>query len=167
MVTSLCAIVQHHEPRNLRRLQRLLEAIPEDGMAREEFVRLLRPFVAVGDAQTKLWTDYPLDGDAPGGVPLRFGVVEESLYVAGVPDEEQRNLLGSLLVSVEGLPPPELCERQARLQGTESRYQALHLLATLSLWYRPYLEDLLPEWQGRRVTVELRLPGGEVREVLL
>jgi hypothetical protein len=59
-----------------RRLQRLLEAIPEDGIAREEFVRLLRPFVAVGDAQTEPWTDYPLDGDAPGVVPLHFKAVD-------------------------------------------------------------------------------------------
>jgi len=33
-----------------RRLQRLLNAIPEEGMTQDEFIRLLRPFVAaVGD----------------------------------------------------------------------------------------------------------------------
>ncbi|MGD8969523.1 MAG: hypothetical protein PVI07_18615, partial [Anaerolineae bacterium] len=36
-----------------RRLHQLLNAIPEDGMTRDEFVRLLRPFIAaVGDGHT-------------------------------------------------------------------------------------------------------------------
>jgi hypothetical protein len=151
-----------------RRLQQLLNAIPEGGMRREEFIHLLRPFIAaIGDAHTELWSDYPVNDHAPGGVPLRFEIVEESLYVAGVPDQESRDLIGSILVSVEGVPLAELCERQRRLQGTENQYHALYLLANLSLWYRPWMEDLLPEWQdSRRVGVELQLPDGESREVV-
>jgi hypothetical protein len=151
-----------------RRLQRLLNAIPEGGMTREEFIRLLRPFIAaVGDAHTELWSDYSVNDYAPGGVPLRFGIVEQTLYVAGVPDEESRDLIGATLVSVEGVPLAELCERQGRLQGTENQYHALYLLASLSLWYRPRMEDLLPEWQdSRRVSVELQLSSGEIREVV-
>jgi C-terminal processing protease CtpA/Prc len=151
-----------------RRLHRLLNAIPEGGMTREEFIRLLRPFVAaVGDAHTELWSDYSVDTLAPGGVPLQFGIVEESLYVTGVPNEENRDLIGATLVSVERVPLAELCERQRRLQGTENRYHALYLLATQSLWYRPYMEELLPEWQdSHHVSVELQLPSGESREVV-
>jgi len=150
-----------------RRLQRLLNAIPAEGMTREEFIRLLRPFIAaVGDAHTELWSDYPVNADAPGGVPLRFGVVEESLYVAGVPDEESRDLIGATLVSVEGVPLAELCERQRQLQGTENQVHVLYLLANLSLWYKPCMEDLLPEWQdSHRARVELQLSSGEIREV--
>jgi hypothetical protein len=151
-----------------RRLQQLLNAIPEGGMTREEFSRLVRPFIAaIGDAHTELWSDYPVNDHAPGGVPLRFEIVEQSLYVAGVPDEESRDLLGSTLVSVEGVPLAQLCKRQRRLQGTENQYHALYLLANLSLRYRPWMEDLLPEWQdNRRVGVELQLPSGESREVV-
>jgi CubicO group peptidase (beta-lactamase class C family) len=151
-----------------RRLHHLLNAIPEGGMTREEFVRLLRPFIAaVGDAHTELWSDYSVNDDTPGGVPLRFGIVEESLYVAGIPDEENRDLIGATLVSVEGVPLAELCARQRRLQGTENQYHALYLLANLSLWYRPCMEDLLPEWQdSSRVSVELQLSSGEIREVV-
>jgi hypothetical protein len=151
-----------------RRLQRLLNAIPEGGMTREEFIRLLRPFIAaVGDAHTELWSDYSVNDYAPGGVPLLFKVVEESLYVAGIPDQEHEDLIGSLLVSVEGVPLAELCERQRRLQGTENQYHALYLLANLSLWYRPCMEDLLPEWQDRRrVSVELQLSSGEIQKVV-
>ena len=150
-----------------RRLHRLLNAIPAEGMTREEFIRFLRPFIAaVGDAHTELWPDYSVNADAPGGVPLRFGVVEESLYVAGVPDEESRDLIGATLVSVEGVPLAELCERQRQLHGTENQYHVLHLLATLSLWHKPCMEDLLPEWQdSHRVGVELQLSSGEIREV--
>jgi CubicO group peptidase (beta-lactamase class C family) len=149
-----------------RRLQRLLNAIPAEGMTREEFIRLLRPFTAaVGDAHTELWSDYSVNDTMPGGVPLRFGIVDESLYVAGVPDEESRDLIGATLVSVEGVPLAELCDRQRRLQGTENQYHVLYLLANLSLWYKPYLEDLLPEWTDTgRVSVELQLSNGETRE---
>ena len=151
-----------------RRLHHLLNAIPEGGMTQEEFVRLLRPFIAaVGDAHTELWSDYSVSDRAPGGVPLRFGIVEESLYVAGVQDEGSRDFIGAALVSVEGVPLAELCERQRQLQGTENQYHALYLLANRSLWYKPVLEDLLPEWQDSgRVSVELQLSSGEVREVL-
>jgi hypothetical protein len=100
-----------------RRLQLLLNTIPAEGMTREESIRLLRPFIAaVGDAHTELWSDYPVNTDAPGGVPLRFGVVEESLYVAGVPDEESRDIIGATLVSVEGVPLAELRERDIGYQ---------------------------------------------------
>ena len=103
----------------------------------------------------------------PGGVPLRFGIVEQSLYVAGVPHEEDRDLLGALLVSVEGVPVAELYERQERLRGTENPYHALQLLARLSLWYRPFMKDLLPEWEDNsRVNVELQLPSGEIQELV-
>jgi CubicO group peptidase (beta-lactamase class C family) len=151
-----------------RRLHHLLNAIPEGEMTREEFIRVLRTFIAaVGDAHTELWSDYSLNANAPGGVPLRFGIVEESLYVAGVPEEESRDLIGATLVSVEGVPLAELCERQRWLQGTENQYHVLYLLANLSLWYRPYMEDLLPEWHNsRRVSVELQLSSGEIREVV-
>ncbi len=151
-----------------RRLQRLLNAIPAQGTTREEFIRLLRPFIAaVGDARTELWSDYSLNADAPGGVSLQFGVVEESLYVAGVPDEKSRDLIGATLVSVEGVPLAELCERQRQLHGTENQYHVLYLLATLSLWHKPCMEDLLPEWRdSHRVSVELQLPSGQSREVV-
>ena len=136
-------------------------------MKRDEFVRLLRPFIAaVGDGHTDIWDDDRVSDNTPGGVPLRFDIVEQSLYVSGVPDEEDRDLIGALLISVEGVSFDELCERQRRLQGTENPYHVLYLLANLSLWYRPHMEDLLPEWQDTsRVSVELQLPSGEIEEI--
>ncbi|HEY71580.1 MAG TPA: hypothetical protein G4O08_13470 [Anaerolineae bacterium] len=150
-----------------RRLQQLVNAIPAEGMTKEEFVRLLRPFIAaVGDAHTVIWDAYRVNDSYPGGVPLRFDIVEESLYVSGVPDEDDVDLIGALLVSVEGVPLAELRERQERLQGTENQYQILQLLAVQSLWYGPYMQDLLPEWRDpHEVRVELRLPSGEIEEL--
>ena len=136
-------------------------------MTRDEFVRLLRPFVAaVGDGHTDIRYDYRVNDSRPGGVPLRFGIVEESLYVSGVPEEEDSDLLGALLVSVEGVPVADLCERQEWLRGTENPYHALQFLARESLWYRPFMEDLLPEWEDTsRVSVELQLPSGGIEEI--
>jgi hypothetical protein len=149
------------------RLHQLLNAIPEEGMTRDEFIRLLRPFIAaVGDGHTAIGDSYRVNDYAPGGVPLRFDVVEQSLYVSGVFREEDRDLIGARLVSVEGVPVSELCERQERLQGTENIYHVLQLLAGSSLWYRPYMQDLLPEWEDTScVSVELQLPSGEIREL--
>ncbi len=147
-----------------RRLQRLLEAIPAEGMTRGEFVRLLHPFIsAIGDTHTDLWTDYEVNQTSPGGVPLLFDIVEQTLYVAGVPREIGQDLLGAKLISVEGVPLAELVERQEAIRA-ENEYHALDRLARESLWYGPHMQDLLPEWQDTsQVSVELQLPTGEVQ----
>jgi hypothetical protein len=155
-----------------RRLHRVLNAIPDGGMSREEFYRLLRPFVAgVGDAHTNLTRGYGVDSRRPGGVPLGLKVVEESLVVTRI-ERQHGDLLGSRLVAVEGVPLAELAARQRQLQGIDNQYHALHVLATRSLVYTPYLQDLIPAWtgvgticvdlrrpDGREVSVELRQPG--------
>jgi hypothetical protein len=65
-----------------RRLHEVLCAIPEEGMTRDEFIKLLRPFVAgVADQHMEVYTAYDVDMSAPGGVPFVFDVVEQSLYV--------------------------------------------------------------------------------------
>ena len=149
-----------------RRLHTVLNAIPGEGMTKDEFFRLLRPFVAgVGDAHTNFVHGYSVDPRRSDGVPLRLKVVEESLVVVGIEGPRQ-NLLGSRLVSVEGLPLSELVARQRRLQGIDNQYHALYVLATRSLVSREYLRDLIPEWTNTaRVRVELqRADGG--REIL-
>jgi hypothetical protein len=150
-----------------RRLRQFLNAIPEEGMTRDEFLRLLYPFIAaVGDGHTEIWDGYRVNESYPGGVPLRFGIVEQSLYVSGVPDDENHNLIGAFLISVEGVQLAELCERQEQLRGTENPYHVLRLLTHLSLLYRPFMEDLLPEWEDTsRVSVELQLPSGVIEEI--
>lgn len=152
-----------------RRLHRILNAIPDDGMTRDEFFRLVRPFVAgVGDAHTNFLGGYDVDRQRPGGLPLRLRVVEQSLVVAGVAREEQRRLIGSRLVSVEGVPLQELLERQKQLRGIDNPYHGLQTLAEESLWYRPHMADLIPEWKdAARVRVELDRPGEGVEALAL
>lgn len=151
-----------------RRLQHLLNAIPASGMTRDEFIRLLRPFIAaVGDSHTEIWSDYQVNERSPGGVPLRFGIVEQFLYVASLPSGVDHDLIGAVLVSVEGVPLDELCQRQKQLVALENEYHVLEELASRTLWYKPYLQDLLPEWQNTdEIRVELQLPSGEVREII-
>ena len=150
-----------------RALQDVLESIPEEGMTRDEFIRLLGPLVAlVGDAHTAIWSDYEVSNSFPGGVPLVFDVIEEELYVAGIRNGDDRDLLGARLLSVEGVSLADLCDRQATVQAVENQYSALHLLANQSLRYGAYMRDILPEWEIRqpvRLTVELAT--GETREL--
>ena len=150
-----------------RALQDVLEAIPAEGLARDDFVRLLRPLIAmVGDAHTGIWGEYQVNDSFPGGVPLEFGVIEEGLYVAGVRTQDDPDLLGARLLSVEGVALDELCERQHRVRATENRYSALHLLAVDSLRYEEFMQDILPEWENKKlVRVTLQLASGEIREI--
>jgi hypothetical protein len=144
-----------------RRLHQALNAIPDEGMTKDEFYRLMRPFLAgVGDAHTNFMHRYAVDQRRSDGVPLRLKVVEESLVVVGA-EQTRRELLGSRLVSVEGLPLAELVARQRRLEGVDNQYHALYVLATRSLVTREYLRDLIPEWpDAGRVRVELQRPDG-------
>jgi hypothetical protein len=150
-----------------RRLHELLHAIPDEGMTKDDFVKLLRPFVAsIGDQHTSIYTEYSTDGSAPGGVPFVFEPIEHSLYVLVpfMPSDEK--YIGSLLISVEGVSISELMDRFSRLEGIENEYCALRQLGRGNLLFEPYLEELVPEWTDRNsVTIELQLPSGK-KEVI-
>jgi hypothetical protein len=149
-----------------RRLQSVLEAIPDQGMTRVDFYRLLRPFVtAIGDAHTWLKDAYADDPGPPFGIPFYFGVVGTDLYVLAVPEERYRPLIGSILISVEGVRVPDLLNRSRSMVSAENEYQLLRNLGyTGFLFWRPFLADLIPEWQdASQVRIVLRDEDG--REV--
>jgi len=150
-----------------RRLHELLHAIPEEGMNKDDFVKLLRPFLAsIGDQHTSIYTEYSTDDSAPGGVPFVFEPIERSLYVLVpfLPADEK--YIGSLLISVEGVRTAELMERFTRLEGAENEYFVLRQLGRSNLLYEPYLRELIPEWRDNgSVTIELRLPSGEIETI--
>jgi hypothetical protein len=150
-----------------RRLQSTLAKIPTEGMTRVDFYRLLRPFVtAIGDAHTWLQSAYGWTSDVPGGIPLYFGVVGTDLYVFAVPEEQYRPLIGSILISVEDVPFPEVLNRSRSMISAENEYQLLRNLAyTGFLFWRPFLADLLPEWQDTtQVRIVLRDKDGQEAE---
>ncbi len=143
-----------------RRLQSTLAAIPADGMTRLDFYRLLRPLVtAIGDAHTWLRDVY----DWTPGLPLYFGVVGTDLYVLAVPEEQYRPLIGSRLISVEGVPLRELVDRLRTMVSGENEYQLLRNLAYSGILFSgPFLTDLLPEWRVKsQVRVVLRDKEGQ------
>jgi len=150
-----------------RVFQEVVESIPEAGATLDEFVHIVRPLIGIlGDGHTGICYDYPVSSSYPGGVPLSLGVVEESLYVTGICRGDDSDLIGARLRSVEGVPLAELCSRQRRVMGTENQYHVLRLLAGKWLYYKPFLRDVLPEWENERVLhIDLELPTGEIREV--
>ncbi|MFC2077998.1 S41 family peptidase [Candidatus Bipolaricaulota bacterium] len=147
--------------------QELLASIPADGMTKAAFAGLLRPFVAsLGDSHTRTSNAYATNRYTPGGVPLEFGVVEQSLFVLGVLDHENARLIGSVLVAVQGFPLAELLARQLQLAASENRYHGLEMMRTKTLVYEPYLHELIPEWTDHTsICVELRLTSGETESV--
>ncbi|MGQ9579259.1 MAG: S41 family peptidase [Candidatus Aminicenantales bacterium] len=127
-----------------RRLQEILLAIPEKGLTKKEFYRLLLPFVAaLKDGHTVLLPLSSEKTDQPG-IPLDFGIVERKLYVRGVYNEADKFLLGARLLAIEGIPLEEIIRRQAILRGYDNDYQLLSLLV-LNLATKSGLEEILPE----------------------
>ena len=151
-----------------RSLQHILRAIPLDGMTIRQFIGLLRPFIAaIGDGHTEVYSDYNINTALPGGIPLRFDVVERSLYVSGVPGDQYKELLGAILISVENVSIDELGKRLRVLKPIDNEYHLLWHLTTNHLRYGPYLQELIPEWEdSRQVRIELLLSSGETREVV-
>ncbi|UCG62337.1 MAG: hypothetical protein JSV52_03365 [Candidatus Zixiibacteriota bacterium] len=154
-----------------RRIWHALEAIPEEGMTRDEFYYVLSPIIAsVKDAHTKIHDPYFSSGKynpyAPGGLPLYFDIIEQSLYVMAVADSSHKDLIGARLVSVEGVPFKKLFERQRKVKGFENVYDVLSSLGkTGTLWLGHLLGDLVPEWNDRtKIRTQLALPDGTEKE---
>jgi hypothetical protein len=150
-----------------RRLHEVLRSIPQDGMTRDEFVKLLRPFVAaIGDQHTSIYTKYETDDAAPGGLPFVFEPIEKSLYVLVPFSSSDSEYIGSRLVSVEGVSLDSLVERYPRVEGVENEYFTLREFGRGILLCRPYLQELLPEWKDyASITFELQRPSGEIEEI--
>jgi hypothetical protein len=150
-----------------RRLHEVLRSIPRDGMTRDEFVKLLRPFVAaIGDQHTSIYTEYETDNAAPGGLPFVFEPIERSLYVLVPFSPSDNEYIGSRLVSVEGVPLDSLVQRFSRVEGVENEYFTLREFGRGNLLFRPYLQELLPEWLDvTSITFELQRPSGEIEKI--
>ncbi len=150
-----------------RRLHEVLRSIPRDGMTRDEFIKLLRPFVAaIGDQHTSIYTNYETDRAAPGGLPFVFEPIERSLYVLVPFSPSDNEYIGSRLVSVEGVPLDSLVERFSLVEGMENEYFALREFGRGNLLSRPYLQELLPEWSDfTSITFELQRSSGEIEEI--
>lgn len=143
------------------RLQKLITEIPDSGMNKSEFQKMLLPFVAaVGDGHTRIHVKYKKDHEQPGGIPLLFKIVEKSLYVSGVVNPSDEHLIGSVLISVEGIPFNEIFERVINLRGVDNEYGGLTLLEDKKyLWHKEQIEHIIPELQQKeQVVVKLRLP---------
>jgi hypothetical protein len=150
-----------------RRLHEVLRSISRDGMTRDEFIKLLRPFVAgIGDQHTSIYTEYETDNAAPGGLPFVFEPIEKSLYVLVPFSSADNEYIGSRLVSVEGVPLDSLVQRFSQVEGVENEYFTLREFGRGNLLFRPYLQELLPEWSDfTSITFELLLPSGEIEEI--
>lgn len=150
-----------------RQFQNVLNSIPEGGMTANEFKALLLPFVAaIGDAHTEVFAYHNVDLTAPGGLPLKFNAVDQSLIVSGIPDKRYEYLLGAQLASVEGVNLDELGRRLSRIRPIDNQYYLLWLFTTTYLWYAPYLQELLPEWQNcNQIRAAFRQASGEITQV--
>ena len=142
-----------------RRFQDMLQSIPPQGMAKDDFLRLLMPFVAaIRDGHTVLLR--PRNDQGLGLMPLSFASIGRCLFVDGVPSGKDKALLGARLLSVEGVPFAEMVERMPNLLGIENDTHCLMMLSAY-LGLTPLLKELLPEWQdSSNLRVQLELADG-------
>ncbi len=146
-----------------RRFQEILQSIPPQGMAKDDFLRLLRPFIAaIGDGHTAVLRS--IDRQAAGRMPLSFASIEKCLFVDGVPSEKDRGLLGAKLLSVEDVPLAEMLDRMPNLLGIENDTHGLMMLNAFLGW-APLTKELLPEWQDpSHLRLRLELADGRTQE---
>ncbi len=146
-----------------RRFQDILQSIPPQGMTKDDFLRLLRPFVAaIADGHTRLLRF--LSSQDPGLMPLSFASIERCLFVDGVPSDEDKALLGAKLLSVEGVPFDEMFKRMPKLRGVENDTHGLMML-NVFLGMTPLLKELVPEWQDQsKIRVQLELADGRTQD---
>jgi|GEM_PF-1859780 len=143
-----------------RRFQDILQSIPPQGMAKDNFLRLLAPFVAaIRDGHTVLLRSR--DDQAAGALPLSLASIEKCLYVDGVPSEKEKIWLGAKLLSIEGIPFAEMLERMPNLLGIENDAHGLMML-NVFLGRAPLLKELLPEWRDpSNLRIRLELADGK------
>jgi hypothetical protein len=154
-----------------RRLQKLIRNIPPQGMTAKVFSFYLMPFVAsIKDGHTTVLDESTLlDNKYPGGLPLKFGVIDDKLYIRAVVHLEHKKFIGSFLVSVAGIAVDELLRRVEHYFGCENQYQSLGKLGNKPalLFYQETLKLLIPEWQaahsGLEITVVLQHPDGDIQ----
>ncbi len=146
-----------------RRFQDMLQSIPQQGMSKDDFLRLLRPFVAaIRDGHTVLLR--PRNDQGLGLMPLSFASIERCLFVDGVPSDKDKALLGAKLLSVEGVPFAEMLKRMPNLLGIENDTHCLMML-NVYLGLTPLLKELLPEWQdSSNLRIQLELTDGRTQE---
>ncbi|UCE22769.1 MAG: hypothetical protein JSV46_11335 [Candidatus Aminicenantes bacterium] len=146
-----------------RRFQDMLQSIPQQGMSKDDFLRLLRPFVAaIRDGHTVLLR--PRNDQGLGLMPLSFASIERCLFVDGVPSDKDKALLGAKLLSVEGVPFAEMLKRMPNLLGIENDTHCLMML-NVYLGLTPLLKELLPEWQdSSNLRFQLELTDGRAQE---
>jgi hypothetical protein len=149
-----------------RRFQNILQSIPENGLSRDEYISLIRPFVAsVSDAHTRIATPYEYKRENPGGLPLTFGSVEKYIYVNGVYDIKYKDLIGAQLESVEGFSLDELLEKLKNFTGVENEYHGLMML-TSYLRIKAYLNDIVPGLRNsEEIKASFRMADGNIRKL--
>jgi len=139
-----------------RRFQDVLQSIPPQGMTKDDYFRLLVPFIAaIKDAHTTL--PRSREGQTQGAMPLSFASVEKCLYVDGVPSGKERALLGAKLLSLEGVSFAEMFRRVPGLWGVENDDDCLMML-NACLGRKSLLQEVLPEWRDpSKIRVRLKL----------
>ena len=109
-----------------RRLQKLIRDIPEEGMTKQEFFISIQSFTAaIEDGHTRIISPFIHDNTNPGGIPLSFAVIEDKVYVDAVTNKQNLFLIGSILVSIEGVLFEEIVKRIEKRYACENLFNKI------------------------------------------
>jgi hypothetical protein len=139
-----------------RDVREILDAIGPEGMTVEEFFQLVRPLVAsLGDGHTTIRMRRGPGDDARAWLDLE--PTDGTLVVSRIYREEDRQLLGGAVESIDGVHLTEIRERMGKIRGTENIYTELLYVAE-ALQDAGTLGDLL-EWENRPRSLSVRVRG--------
>lgn len=126
--------------------QQLLKSIPTSGLTVRELDDRLAPFLhRLQDGHTYMLSYADEGQDSDPGLPIRFGVAEDGLFVSAFNVHALDGTQGWRVVGVNGVSLDELRDKWVqRNGGGENRYADLSSIAK-ALCYLKSVNDLLPE----------------------
>jgi len=111
-----------------RDVHQIHDAIGPEGMTVAEFLVILQPLIAsLHDLHTFIWMQRDTTDNARVWIDLQ--PVDGALIVTRVYREEDRELLGGVIETIDGVGQQELLERLGRIRGAENLYSELSNLA--------------------------------------
>lgn len=146
-----------------RRVEELIRNLPSEDESIANFYPRVAELVAlVRDGHTGIYSPGIGESTESEQLPLEFLVVGGELYVEKVYDSSVENLLGGRLVSVDGIPTPELTDRMSRLKGGDNVFQD-RVSLKLALRDISPLRYLLDE-PSHTLNIIVELPNGATTE---
>jgi len=147
----------------------MINEIPDEGMNTDDFWWMLSGFLAkMKDGHTFLFPVNQPDYSNPGGIPVRFRILADSMIVVNrVSNPVHKNYIGSRVLAINDVETALLLEEVGKLYPMENLFDHYRNLETY-LWFSDYMKRLFPGWEpGKNVNIEVEESNGNILKLIL